>query len=78
MAQASWVLALATHETAHLYQLNAKGPVNAKFKTVSRQHDRSFPFVVPVVIHPNIFTPGFLVEGNAVFNESARIWVDAC
>src|ERR1035437_4678941 len=34
MAESSWFFALATHETSHLYQLNAKGPVNSAVKSV--------------------------------------------
>ncbi len=70
MAESSWALALATHETSHLYQLNAKGPVPAAIKKVTGNAFTIFPFVLPIFIHPNILTPTFMIEGNAVFNES--------
>ena len=70
MAESSWALALATHETAHLYQLNAKGSVPATLKKFLGNAVTMFPFFWPIYLHPNMFTPTFLLEGNAVFNES--------
>ncbi len=70
MAESSWLLTLSAHETAHLYQLNAKGPLNASLKKVLGNSVLFFPFVWPVFIHPNLLTPTFLVEGNATMNES--------
>lgn len=69
MAESSWAMALATHETAHLYQLNAKGDVPAFLKRIVGNALIITPFW-PIVIHPNIVTPTFLIEGNAVMNES--------
>jgi hypothetical protein len=62
-------MALATHETAHLYQLNAKGDVPAVLKRIVGNALVITPFW-PIFIHPNILTPTFLIEGNAVMNES--------
>jgi hypothetical protein len=70
MAESSWLLALATHETSHLYQLNAKGKFNSALKHVFFNVPWTFFFGIPIFIHPNVFTPTFLLEGNAVFNES--------
>lgn len=70
MAESSWLLTLASHETAHLYQLNAKGRVNGFVKKFVGNAFYFFPFVVPVFIHPNMLTPTFILEGNAVLNES--------
>lgn len=70
MAEASWATTLASHEIAHLYQLNTKAPVSSAFKTVVGNAVMAYPFVWPVFIHPNIFTPGSLLEGNAVLAES--------
>lgn len=69
MAQSSWLLALSNHETAHLYQLNAKGPVNSFVKKIFGNAIVVQP-IIPIFIHPNIFTPTFMLEGNAVMNES--------
>ncbi|MGZ6480576.1 MAG: hypothetical protein ACXWQE_14795, partial [Bdellovibrionales bacterium] len=60
MAQSSWFLTLATHETSHLYQLNAKGEVNSFLKGIFGNTFAIFPFVWPVFIHPNGLTPTFL------------------
>lgn len=70
MATSSWGMTLAVHEGAHLYQLNAKGPFPAALKKVFGNSVLITPFIIPVFIHPNAFTPRFLVEGNAVLNES--------
>jgi hypothetical protein len=69
-ATSSWLMTLDSHETAHLYQLNAKGPVNGYLKTFFGNAVAVFFFGVPVIIHPNFFTPVFLLEGNAVLQES--------
>lgn len=70
MAAGSWGLLLTAHETAHLYQLNAKSEVPAALKTVVGNAITITPFIWPIFIHPNILTPTFLLEGNAVLNES--------
>jgi hypothetical protein len=70
MAESSWLLALSTHESAHLYQLNAKRGWNENLAKVFRNAFVISPFIWPVFIHPNAFTPTFMLEGNAVFNES--------
>ncbi len=69
-ASSSWALTLDAHETAHLYQLNAKGDVPAALGQVLGNSVMSFFFIWPIFLHPNAFTPSFLVEGNAVMNES--------
>lgn len=68
-AESSWFLTLATHETAHLYQLNTKGPFNSFAKSIFGNAVMVFPFF-PIFIHPNMLLPTFMIEGNAVFNES--------
>ena len=70
MAESSWLLTLAAHETAHLYQINAKGEVPAALTKVLGNSVTFVPFIWPVFLHPNLFTPTFLVEGNAVLMES--------
>lgn len=69
-AASSWALILDAHETAHLYQLNAKADVPAALSKVLGNSLMPFFFVWPVFLHPNAFTPGFILEGNAVLNES--------
>ena len=69
-ATSSWLLTLDAHETAHLYQLNAKGKFPASLKPVFGNAPVAFLFVWPIFIHPNALTPTFLVEGNAVLQES--------
>lgn len=69
-ATSSWLRILQTHETSHLYQLNAKSDFPSKIKTVFGNPYILFPFVIPIFIHPNILLPTYVVEGNAVFNES--------
>jgi len=69
-ATSSWLLTLDAHETAHLYQLNAKGDVPSAFTSVLGNAPYAFLFVWPIFLHPNFFTPTFMVEGNAVLQES--------
>lgn len=63
----SWLETLLYHETAHNYQLNAKdNPVSRSLHTVL---GNGFLFL-PFFTHPNIAVNSFLLEGNAVLNES--------
>lgn len=67
----SWIYTLLSHETAHLYQLNVKRPISSYAKAILGNTMLFFlPFGIPLFIHPNVFTPTYLTEGNAVFNES--------
>lgn len=70
MAESSWALTLASHEIAHLYQLNAKNGLNARLAPVFGNSLMVLPFVWPVFLQPNIFLPNSFMEGNAVLNES--------
>ena len=70
MASSSWLLALASHETAHLYQLNSKGSLNSRLSRLFNHAPFIFPFVGLVFMEPNLLTPTALLEGNAVLNES--------
>lgn len=70
-AISSWFKVLMVHETAHLYQLNVKSDLSRTLKYVfGNSLVVQTPLIVPVFIHPNVFLPTFLVEGNAVMNES--------
>ncbi len=71
MAESSWMVTLATHETAHLYQLNAKGPLNSRLKKIFGNSMILVPLgLFPIFIHPNQLLPGAFLEGNAVLMES--------
>jgi hypothetical protein len=68
----SWLYTLLSHETAHLYQLNAKtgySQTTKKYFGSSSLSGTAFfpPFLY--VQHPNVFLPNFLTEGNATYNE---------
>lgn len=80
-ATSSWLKTLLLHETAHLYQLNTKSSVSSVVKDVFGNNVISaFPipisitplsfFPFPIVTNPNFFLPNWMVEGNAVLNES--------
>ncbi len=64
----SWLDTLLYHETAHNYQINVKG------SAVSRGLHSVFGngyFLLPLpVIIPNVTENSFMLEGNAVLNES--------
>ena len=64
----SWLDTLLYHETAHNYQVNVKGSV------VSRSLHSVFgngTFIVPIPLAvPNAMENSFMLEGNAVLNES--------
>ncbi|MGE4295240.1 MAG: hypothetical protein AB7E49_06015 [Campylobacterales bacterium] len=67
-----WIDTLLAHEGAHIYQLDAKGELP---RTMERFLGRNvlpiFPGIpVPLFTLPNLWTPDFLLEGNAVYNES--------
>ncbi len=68
-AASSWAFMLDAHETAHLYQLNAKGNLNAKLKSIFGNAIFLSPYFLPV-LHPNVLLPTSILEGNAVLNES--------
>ena len=67
MSSASWLATLLYHETAHNYQLNVKAnPISEALHTL---FGNGFVFL-PWLITPNIVENSFLLEGNAVLNES--------
>lgn len=73
-AMYSWFLALSSHETAHLFQINNKGDSSNLNRTI-KPFVRNPPLIlgplgIPMFVHPNQFLPRFIVEGNAVMNES--------
>ena len=67
----SWIHMLLSHETSHLYQLSAKqGFAKDLHPIVGNPFYFLTPWMVPVFVAPNLFNPTFLLEGNAVYNES--------
>lgn len=70
-ASLSWVHMLLAHETTHLYQLNTKqGFAKDLHPVIGNPIFFLTPWFVPVFVNPNLINPTFLLEGNAVFNES--------
>ena len=68
-ASSSWLDTLLLHETAHNYQTNAKNnPVSRGVYNVFRNGNIFLPFFPAVT--PNVFESSFILEGNAVLNES--------
>ncbi|MDF1883616.1 hypothetical protein JHD49_06665 [Sulfurimonas sp. SAG-AH-194-C21] len=62
----SWLDTLIYHETAHNYQINVKGSVVSQglHSIIGNS-----TFILPIVI-PNVVISSFMLEGNAVLNES--------
>ena len=67
----SWLKTLLIHETAHNFQLNAKENTLSQF---SHSIVGNTPFAIfgfyPFFPLPNLYISRFLLEGNAVLNES--------
>lgn len=69
----SWPATLALHETSHVYQLDAKNKVGEAVSDVLGTNILPFYYVgLPILFFtvPNVTLPDFLLEGDAVFNES--------
>jgi len=64
----SWLDTLLYHETAHTYQMNIKQSRVSQF--LHKYFKNGIVFVPYPVILPNLMENSFLVEGNAVLNES--------
>jgi len=64
----SWLDTLLYHESAHNYQANVKGSVVSRTLHLVIGNG-SFIIPIPIVV-PNIFENSFMLEGNAVLNES--------
>ena len=69
-ALAGWMSLLAAHETAHLYQINAKSRTGSALKTVFGNATLVNPLIVPLFLRPNELLSASFAEGNAVLNES--------
>ncbi|WP_016954082.1 hypothetical protein [Catenovulum agarivorans] len=68
-AATSWLDTLLLHETAHNYQTTAKN--NFVSKTLYKVLGNG-SLMTPIIpsINPNIFESSFILEGNAILNES--------
>lgn len=62
----SWLKTLLYHETTHNYQTNAKHGVSSSLHSVIGNGT----FLLPWFVVPNMMESSFLLEGNAVLNES--------
>jgi hypothetical protein len=63
----SWLNTLLYHETAHNYQLNAKDNIiSSSLHSVFGNGG----IIIPIFTIPNFTESSFLIEGNAVLNES--------
>jgi len=80
-ATSSWLRTLYIHEAAHLYQLNPKRELGKFAYNLLGNHPFTLlpvPFYtttftmlpLPVVPMPNVALPSWILEGNAVMNES--------
>jgi len=65
----SWLDTLLYHETAHNYQLNVKGSVISEYLHSVFGNGALLSFMMPLTV-PNTTENSFLLEGNAVLNES--------
>jgi len=67
----SWLKTLVVHETAHNFQLNPKENFLSKTShTVLGNNPISFLGLLPLFGVPNLLENSFVLEGNAVMNES--------
>jgi hypothetical protein len=66
-----WLATLLAHESAHLYQLDAKGGFSRVLERIFGHNSMPlFAGPVPLFTLPNLWTPDLLLEGSAVYNES--------
>lgn len=69
-SSANWLDTLLFHETAHDYQMNSKNnKVSQTMYTLFRNGSFGPLGLIPAV-QPNAYTSRFMLEGNAVLNES--------
>ena len=69
--QVDWLKTLLVHESAHNFQLNTKeNPLSKVSHDIFGGSFLSFLSVVPFFPLPNYYLGRFLLEGNAVLNES--------
>jgi hypothetical protein len=69
-ASKSWIDTLLLHESAHNFQINAKENILSRY---THKIAGNIPFswiLFPIFPLPNLFESSFMIEGNAVLNES--------
>ena len=66
----SWLYDLLSHEAAHVYQINAKGAYGQFLHKYLKNPALSLFPPLTYTLYPHFFTPTFIIEGNATFNES--------
>ncbi|MBL7543131.1 MAG: hypothetical protein JNL11_04910 [Bdellovibrionaceae bacterium] len=71
-AVSSWIDTLSSHEIAHVYQLNVKSRTGQFLKNIFGNSTYVIiPFIpLPLFTSPTALLPTFILEGNAVLNES--------
>ena len=71
MSTTSWLKTLLLHESAHNFQLNPKkNPLSSIAHKIVKNIPFTSLFFVPIFPIPNALESSFLLEGNAVLNES--------
>jgi hypothetical protein len=66
-----WITAVFLHELSHNYQISAQKSDISKFAKKYFGSSGTLQFLpIPLFTFPNIAIPNFILEGNAVFNES--------
>ena len=70
MAGVNWYEGLALHEISHSYQLNAQSQEGREMSKYTFQYPFGVLFLSFVFTYPNYYMPLFLLEGDAVLNES--------
>jgi len=70
-AEESWMISLLSHEGAHLFQMDVKeGPSKWLHQVIGDSYIPSIFYILPIFTNPNTLLPTWLLEGNAVLNES--------
>ena len=71
MSSSSWLKTLLLHESAHNFQIN---PKKNKLSRIAHKIVKNMPFTslffMPIFPVPNALESSFMLEGNAVLNES--------
>ncbi len=67
----SWLKNLLIHESAHNFQLApAENPLSKAARRISGHSMMTSPLFVPMMPYPNMMESSYILEGNAVLNES--------
>jgi hypothetical protein len=67
----SWLKTILIHESAHNFQLNAKhNPLSKTAHKIFKNTPVTWLYIAPLFPVPNLMESSFMLEGNAVLNES--------